>query len=335
MHEKKRKKLTSERARHMTSDEILDLLARDDWETMMKEVFKEVGPWFRVLKKSIADYQKAIEKEKKAAKCEAKKVAAAEARAGRAHGRGRGTGGGGRGRGRGRGRGGRGRVAGAAGGVDDDDLSPNYDSSGTARSSSRSSNSGSESEAEIPILCSCRQRPVQLIRAQPDVAVEDNANPPSEPELPRMVVAAQPRPRPRMIHNPSKARAVNNGDDDDDTNQPPEPEIPIQHVATHAPLNPHMIDHQTKSEEVDAERNTACNNLGAERDSHVDVQAVQRRREAGPPEIRVSTGPGGVETVLDVQGGLVRPKVVEAGEGDIQMARPQHRNPKHGKQPDN
>jgi hypothetical protein len=139
-----------------------------------------------------------------------------------------------------------------------------------------------------------------------------------------------------MIHNRSKARAVDNGDDDDDTNRPPEPEIPVQLVATHAPLNPHIIHHPTESEEVDAEKNAACNNLGAEGDSHVDVQAMQRRREAGPPEIRVRTGPRGEETVLGVQeGGLVQPKVVEAGKGNIQMARPQRRNPKRGKQPDN
>lgn len=130
-------------------------------------------------------------------------------------------------------------------------------------------------------------------------------------------------------------RAVDNGDDDDNTNWPPELEIPIQLVATHAPLNPHMIHHPTESKEVDTEKNTACNNLGAEGDSHVDVQAMQHRREAGPPEIIVRTGPGGVETVLDVQEeGLVQPKVVEAGEGDIQMAWPQCQNPKCGKQPD-
>ncbi len=50
----------------------------------MKDIFKEAVPRFKVLKKNIADYQKALEKEKKAVEREAKAAAAAEARALRA-----------------------------------------------------------------------------------------------------------------------------------------------------------------------------------------------------------------------------------------------------------
>jgi hypothetical protein len=67
----------------------------------MKDVFKEAGPRFKVLKKSILDYQRVIEKARKVAEQEAKKVAAAAARAERAHGHGRGTRGGRQGGGRG------------------------------------------------------------------------------------------------------------------------------------------------------------------------------------------------------------------------------------------
>jgi hypothetical protein len=88
---------TSGRARHMTAAENLDWLARHDWESLMKDVFKEAAPRFKVLKKNIADYQRVLEKEKKAAERAAKTAAAAEAKALRARGRGRGTRGGGRG----------------------------------------------------------------------------------------------------------------------------------------------------------------------------------------------------------------------------------------------
>jgi hypothetical protein len=91
---KTQNKLTSGCARHMTATENLDFLARQDWERRMKDVFKEAGPRFKVLKKSILDHQRVIEKVRKVAKQETKKVAAAAARAERAHGHGGGTRGG-------------------------------------------------------------------------------------------------------------------------------------------------------------------------------------------------------------------------------------------------
>ena len=153
----KQSKLTSAQARHMTAIEMLDFLARQDWESQMKDVFKELAPQFKILKKNITDYQKAIEKAKKIEENNKKKAAAANARAERARNRGRGT----RGRrGRGGGQGARGR--GAAGRVNADMNDP--DSSGTTDSSGSSSDSESEADIEIPIPRSRRQRPIQVIQ---------------------------------------------------------------------------------------------------------------------------------------------------------------------------
>ena len=64
---KPQSKRTSGRAQHMMAAKNLDLLARQDWESDMKDVFKEAAPRFRVLKKCILEYQKEVEKAKKAA----------------------------------------------------------------------------------------------------------------------------------------------------------------------------------------------------------------------------------------------------------------------------
>ena len=200
--QKKQNMPTSGRARHMTAAENLDWLARHDWESLMKDVFKEAALRFKVLKKNITDYQKALEKEKKAAEREAKAAAAAEARALRARGRGRAM----RGR-RGRGRAGRGRGTGVARGGDDDLSSTSNNNEGTGSSGS---NSSSESEAEIPIPRSRRQRPVQLIRARIEAAAAaaDDTNQPDEADLPPAAAAAQPHPRPRMLCWPANTGDV-------------------------------------------------------------------------------------------------------------------------------
>ena len=78
---KTQSKLTSGRAHHMTAAENLNLLARQDWERGMKNVFKEAVPQFKILKKTILDYQKEAEKAKKVAKQEARKAATATAQA--------------------------------------------------------------------------------------------------------------------------------------------------------------------------------------------------------------------------------------------------------------
>jgi hypothetical protein len=64
---KNQNKHTSGHARHMIAAENLDLLAQQDWESGMKDVFKEAAPRFKVLKKTILDYQKEVEKAKKVA----------------------------------------------------------------------------------------------------------------------------------------------------------------------------------------------------------------------------------------------------------------------------
>lgn len=163
---KNQNKLTSGHARHMTAAENLDLLARKDWESGMKDVFKEAAPRFRVLKKNILDYQKEVEKAKKVAEREARKAATAAARA-----RGRGTRGrGARGRGRARARA---RVRGTRE-ADTGDLDSESESFAMTESSGSSSDSNSESEAEIPIPRSRRQRPIRLIQGCREVA-EDEA----------------------------------------------------------------------------------------------------------------------------------------------------------------
>ena len=156
-------KQSSGRARHMTAAENLDLLARQDWESRMKDVFKEASPRFKVLKKNILDHQKAIEKAKTLAEREAKKAAKAVERAARARGQTRGRG---RGRGQGR-RGAQGRgTRGAHQAAAEDGSDPGLESTETDNSLETSSTSSSESETDIPIPRSRRQRPVRVIRGQ-------------------------------------------------------------------------------------------------------------------------------------------------------------------------
>jgi hypothetical protein len=200
---RKANKLSSGHARHMTAAENLDLLAQQDWESRMKDVFKEAAPRFKVLKKSILDYYKEIEKAKKVAEREAKKaereakkVAAAAERAARGRTRGNRGGGGARARARARGtrRGARGRDTGTvpapSAGMDNSDSG--LESFGTPESSEGSSDSDSESEAEIPIPRSRRQRPVRVIQGRLEEATEKEHTEQPQPQ-------PQPRPRPRPL----------------------------------------------------------------------------------------------------------------------------------------
>lgn len=74
----------------MTATKNLDLLAQQDWQSLMKDVFKEAIPQFGVLKKNILDYKKEVGKEvgkaKKVAEHDARKATTAVVRAVRAHG---------------------------------------------------------------------------------------------------------------------------------------------------------------------------------------------------------------------------------------------------------
>ena len=163
-------------AHHMTAAENLDWLARHDWECLMKDIFKEVAPQFKVLKNNITDYQKVLKKEKKATECEAKATASAEARVLRAQGCGRGT----RGGGRRQGRAAQGQAAGVVAGVGDNDMSLSPDNDGGTGSSGSGSDSGSESEVEIPILQLRQPRPVRLIQAHQEAVVAADHHHPAE-----------------------------------------------------------------------------------------------------------------------------------------------------------
>jgi hypothetical protein len=79
--QKNNNKLTSGHARHMMAAENLGFLAQCDWESGMKNSFKEAAPQFRIQKKKISGYQNAEEKAKKAADHKARKAAAAAVRA--------------------------------------------------------------------------------------------------------------------------------------------------------------------------------------------------------------------------------------------------------------
>jgi hypothetical protein len=119
--------------------------------------FQGSGAAIQVLKKNIADYQRATEKAKKVAEWEAKKAAARAAST-----RGRVTGNRGRSM-RGRGARGRGAVA-AHGNADVVDSDSDLELIGMTEPSESSSDSDTESEAEIPIPRSHRPRPVRVIQ---------------------------------------------------------------------------------------------------------------------------------------------------------------------------
>ena len=131
-------KLSSGHTWHMTAAEHLDLLAQQDWEGCMKNIFKEVVPQFKVLKKNIADHQKAIKNVKKVAEQEAN----AAARAAHAQGCATGYKGGRRGRGRG--------AAATGGNTAAADSNSDWELIVMSSESSSDSNS-TESEAKIPI----------------------------------------------------------------------------------------------------------------------------------------------------------------------------------------
>jgi len=112
-----KKKLASGQARHMTAPEMMDVLARQTWESAMGELFKEASERFKARRKAIDDYHRGIAAEKKVAEkarkaaarqakkaeLDAKKARAQAERVARGHGRGGRGSSSGRGRGHGRG----------------------------------------------------------------------------------------------------------------------------------------------------------------------------------------------------------------------------------------
>src|ERR1700678_3534062 len=146
----------------MRANKNLDLLARQDWESRMRDVFKEAAPRFKALKKNIVDYHKTTEKARKVAEREARKAAAAVARAARAaRAQGRGRARGPRGGRRGGTRGGRGRGRAETGGIGADDSDP--ESLDTTESSESSSDSECQGEEDIPIPRLRGQRIIRVI----------------------------------------------------------------------------------------------------------------------------------------------------------------------------
>ena len=69
-----KKMFTSGQAWHMTAPEMIDLLARQTWESAMADVFKEASEQFKARQKAIDYYHKAIVAEKKLADREQKAV---------------------------------------------------------------------------------------------------------------------------------------------------------------------------------------------------------------------------------------------------------------------
>jgi hypothetical protein len=198
--EKRKRKLTSGQARHMTSNEMIELLARQTWESAMADVFKEASEQFKARRKAIDDHHKALAAEKKladrkrkAAEQRARKAEAeaektrlqAERTAVRGRGRGRQTAqprGDGRGRGRGRGQG---RI---------DMLAPDIDSDDSGLQISDSSSGSTDEEDVQNDDTPPARRPTRECRARAPRFLPSD----TEEDIPPQVI--RPRPRPRPIH---------------------------------------------------------------------------------------------------------------------------------------
>jgi len=74
-----KKKLVSGQARHMTTPEMIDLLARQTWESAIGDLFKEASAQFSTQQKAIDNYHKGIEAGKKTAE-KVQKAAAHQAK---------------------------------------------------------------------------------------------------------------------------------------------------------------------------------------------------------------------------------------------------------------
>ena len=77
----KKDKRESAEAHHMTSEENLEKLARNDWEAAMEPVWKEVKARYKQQEKEIRDHNKKIEDQEKREHTMGKQVAAAKKKA--------------------------------------------------------------------------------------------------------------------------------------------------------------------------------------------------------------------------------------------------------------
>jgi hypothetical protein len=89
---KEKSLLVTTDARHMTSEEMLHLLAREEWKRSMKEVYKKLGPVFKLQRKRVTDHMREEAKRRKAEAAENAALANPNASGGRGRGRGRGGG---------------------------------------------------------------------------------------------------------------------------------------------------------------------------------------------------------------------------------------------------
>ncbi|KAF5356505.1 hypothetical protein D9757_014230 [Collybiopsis confluens] len=186
---KQRVALNTGTARHLTSDEMVNMLAKEDFKKSMTAVLKQVRPRFKAIRKQLADAEKALKIARKKAESQAKKAAKAAqkeaAKANSTRGRGRGHS---RGRGQGRGRG-RGRGKGSARSA----PSPGRDK-GKGRAVEPLSSSG-ESFDSLTSGSDTESSHGQGEQRDDDIGDETEDTPlPTEP--------SKPRPKPRPILRP-------------------------------------------------------------------------------------------------------------------------------------
>jgi hypothetical protein len=85
---KEKSLLVTTDACHMTSEEMLDLLAREEWKRAMKELYKKLGPVFKLQRKWVADHMREEAKQRKAEAAENVALASPTASGGQGRGRG-------------------------------------------------------------------------------------------------------------------------------------------------------------------------------------------------------------------------------------------------------
>jgi hypothetical protein len=195
--QKTKKKLVAGRARHMTVEENLDMLAREDWEKSMKDIFKKLAPRLKVQKKTITLFYQNLKKERKAAEqaqkteecqtkkanTDAEKAAKRGCRCGCRWGQGRGQG---QRQSPGQGRG-RGRVESLLNESEPKEAEGILELSLSSQESvCESSDNDSQSEGEV-IPPRPRARPIRVIRASQraiDAAKNDNSVTDDEDDIP-------------------------------------------------------------------------------------------------------------------------------------------------------
>jgi hypothetical protein len=203
-------------ARHMTSEEMLELLALEEWKRVIKAAHKEMGPRLHAQKKMITKFEREEAKRKKAEAAEAAALASEQAGSGRGRGRGRGRGHG-RGRGRGRGQGtrgtrGRGRGGAAVEARNDADEGGS-ESSGSSTSSDSESSFGDGSDDDYVPQTRPRPRPRWIRTPQPEGVTE----PASEPLLPEPMITVTASDEPVIPTGNSDASSGGNDNGGRDT----------------------------------------------------------------------------------------------------------------------